>query len=303
MDTQTGLWLIHSVPQFAEPATARGGKYSYPANGKENGQTAMCISFHTKDQLDNILKQLLCMRPNVYDIVANQEISQISTKILDLKLKRWPKQVADSTQQISSIGGQSFTSFARNSKSQHKDLYLEIVAPGVRSDLLVESWRRGAGDPLPSNCSFKYKVNNVESVELKFQVTGATRQTSPWKYLEDHSKWAVTVAADQPAACVGDINRMASQYKRGGGSVCLHDRQVWQVMKNSIHTVEGCPKPQRSGSTIRDSPSAGDSSRLKNKSPPRLPSYLTVLSSLFLTISAILCCHAQLEIAVTFDTV
>lgn len=281
MDAETGFWIIHSVPQFADAVRA-GGKYSYPSSGKENGQTAMCISFTTKSELDHILTQLLCMRPNVYDFVTSDEVSRISSKIMDLKSRRWPKQVTESMQQISSINAQSFTSFARNPKSQHKDLYLEIIAPGVGSDLLVESWRRGSGDPLPSNCSYKYKVNNVETVELRFDATaaaaGSTRGTSPWNYREDHSKWAV--ATDLPAACIGDINRMASQYKRGGGSMCLRDPQVWQVMKNSIHTIEACPKPERAGDrhTFRDVGDAvpSSSSMRHNKSPSR--SYLSIHS-------------------------
>lgn len=289
MDSQTGFWIIHSVPQFMDPMSA-GARYSYPANGKENGQTAMCISFQTKAELDHILKQLLCMRPNVYEIFTRDDISRITSKLVDLKLRRWPKNVAESTQQISSINGQSFTSYARNSKSQHKDLYLEIIAPGIGSDLLVETWRRGAGDPLPSNCSYKYKVNNVETVELKFEAEAAqsTKETSPWNYREDHSKWAV--ATEQPETCVGDINRMASQYKRGGGSMCMRDQQVWQIMKNSIHTVEGCPKPDRSSAVpgrhnLRDlnadiAPSSG--SRRTNKPPPRI--YL-LLSPTLLSIS------------------
>lgn len=254
MDGETGFWMIHTVPRFAEPVST--GKYVYPASGKENGQTAMCISFHTKAELDNIMTQLLCIHPNVYDSHISDEISRITPKITDLISRHWPKKVSESTRQISSKNGQLFTSFARNSKSHYKELYLEIVAPGLGSDLLVETWRRGAGDPLPSNCSYKYKVNNVESVELKFEPGAQVRQSSPWKYNEDHSKWAVAI--DQPAACLGDINRMASQYKRGGGSLCMRNPRVWEVMKNSIHTTEPCPmrpdgrhQSQSNGSTER----------------------------------------------------
>lgn len=277
--------MIHSVPHFAEPVSSSDAEYSYPSSGRENGQTAMCISFRTKDELDKILTQLLCMRPNVYDMVTEDDVLKISSKLMDLEQRKWPKKVAESTGHISSIGGQSFTSFARNAKSSHKDLYLELIAPALESDLLVETWRRGAGDPLPSNCSFKYKVNNVESLELKFQSSGPTRETSPWNYREDHSKWAVAV--DKPAACVGDINRMSSQYKRGGGSMCMKDRQVWQIMKNSIHGIEACPKPVRSGKAPAgrsngDSSSSGDGLKKKNKSPTRYHSYLLVLASILL---------------------
>jgi deoxyribonuclease-2 len=259
MDGETGFWMIHTVPRFAEPVGT--GKYVYPASGKENGQTAMCISFHTPAELDNIMTQLLCIHPNVYDSSISEEISRITPKITDLISRHWPKQVSESTRQISSKNGQLFTSFARNSKSQHKELYLEVVAPGLGSDLLVETWRRGAGDPLPSNCSYKYKVNNVNMVELKFEPGSEVRETSAWEYIEDHSKWAV--AMDQPAACLGDINRMASQYKRGGGSLCMRNHKVWQVMKNSIHETEPCPRVSHSGHGHRSSGSSDKGQRNK----------------------------------------
>ena len=42
-----------------------------------------------------------------------------------------------------------------------------------------------------------------------------------WKHTVDHSKWCVGAnAAKGHVACIGDINRMSSQAKRGGGAVC-----------------------------------------------------------------------------------
>lgn len=56
---------------------------------------------------------------------------------------------------ISSQKGVSFTSFAK-SKSFQKDLYEDLVAPYLGSDLYVESWLNGAGK-LKSNCSKQFK--------------------------------------------------------------------------------------------------------------------------------------------------
>lgn len=284
MDGQTGFWLIHSVPQFAESSLASGSKYSYPANGKENGQTAICVSFRTKSELDHIVTQLLCMRPNVYAMSVSADVLRISSKLQDLKARRWPKGVKESIQQVVSVNGRKFTSFARNSKSEHKDLYLELIAPELTSDLLVESWRRGAGDPLTSNCSYKYKVNNVEAVELRFGSTG--RETSPWNYREDHSKWAVAV--QKPVTCIGDINRMASQYKRGGGSLCFPDPDVWTIVRNSVYTVEGCPRP-----TVRSMDDTRHKSAGQGNKSPSLSSHSWITPFLML-------CH--LLVRLTADT-
>lgn len=278
MDTNTGFWLIHSVPQFPDNVTSR--KYSYPSSGKENGQVALCISFETGKELDHIVTQLLCMRANIYKYSMNAKFLETNPGISDLMARRWPKKVAQSTQEIRSMNGVIFTSYARNSKSEKKDLYLEIIAPSIGSDLLVESWRRGSGDPLSSNCSFKFKVNNVRSVELTFNESRGPSHTSAWSYLEDHSKWAI--GTEKPATCIGDINRMASQYKRGGGSVCLMDLQVWQVMKDSVHEVEGCPKHKATLSPNTKS----HTKRKRSNSAPILPkSDLIILMPSFLSIS------------------
>ena len=238
-DASSGFWLTHSVPHFAEEPKRSGGstRYSYPDNAKYFGQTALCISFTARSQIDNILSQLLVMGPNIYSLNFTSEVSSLTNKTNDIQKKRWSK-TSDRTQAIQTLKGNTFTSFVRSRKSELKELYLEVVAPGLGSDLFVETWRNGQGDPLHSNCSYKYKVNNIEAVQLTFEDAS---KTSVWSYTEDHSKWAVSQESNRPASCFGDINRMASQYKRGGGAVCLLDPNVWQVMKDSIAKLEGCP--------------------------------------------------------------
>jgi deoxyribonuclease-2 len=242
-DASSGFWLVHSIPQFALPpkTTGKATEFFYPPNAKDNGQSVLCISFNSRSQLDSIASQLLVMKPNIYSSQVTPDVSIISANFVDLKNKKWSKD-SEQTKQIKSSKGVSFTSFVRSPKSEHKELYLEIVAPGIGSDLLVETWRRGAGDPLPSNCTYQYKVNNIDKVELTFEDGSAFSKTSAWGYIEDHSKWAVTPESNPSVSCIGDINRMASQYKRGGGTVCLFDKTVWQAMRSSIEEVEACPR-------------------------------------------------------------
>lgn len=56
---------------------------------------------------------------------------------------------------ISSKQGVEFTSFAK-SKEFKKDLYEDLVAPYLKTDLFVESWLNGAGK-LQSDCSKTFK--------------------------------------------------------------------------------------------------------------------------------------------------
>lgn len=62
MDKQTGIWLIHSVPNFVAKFDT---KYEYPESGRLNGQTLMCISFDAAKEGNDIAEQLSYMRPNV----------------------------------------------------------------------------------------------------------------------------------------------------------------------------------------------------------------------------------------------
>lgn len=58
---------------------------------------------------------------------------------------------------ITSTEGVEFLSFAKNGKF-NKELYKDLVAPTLNTDMYVESWRSGSG-LLPSDCS-----NNQEYI-------------------------------------------------------------------------------------------------------------------------------------------
>lgn len=256
-DENTGFWLIHSVPLFPDPPI-HTKKYSYPRSGRDNGQSALCISISTKEA-NKVITQLLYMRANVYSNLTTAQVVRSIPELDELLRRKWPKSRNENIVDIDTLGGQRFTSFVRGPKSVYKDLYVDFMAPQLKSDLLVETWRRGAGTPLTSNCTYTFKVNNVHSVELFFTPKSRVDRTIPWSYLEDHSKWAVAVSKN--LTCIGDINRMASQAKRGGGSVCFNDANVWQAATKSIHDVESCPRNSTSNVQTRgiDDQSSGKS--------------------------------------------
>lgn len=56
---------------------------------------------------------------------------------------------------IISVKNTEFTSFAKSNKF-NKELYEDLVAPYLQSDLLVETWPNGPGR-LESNCSKQFK--------------------------------------------------------------------------------------------------------------------------------------------------
>ena len=49
-----------------------------------------------------------------------------------------------------------------------------------------------------------------------------------WNETDDHSKWAI---AGDDYACFGDMNRMQSQWKRGGSFYCIVDKTLTAAVK------------------------------------------------------------------------
>lgn len=220
------------------------------------------------------------MRANVYSNYTTQRAIDSIPELSILAQRKWPKTPTENVVTIRTMNGEQFTSFARSPRSELKDLYVDFMAPELKSDLFVETWRRGAGTPLTSNCTYEFKVNNIESVELSFTPESSVQKTTPWSYLEDHSKWAVAVS--EPTTCIGDINRMASQAKRGGGSVCFHNSNVWNTAKSSIHELESCPKNGSSNKLKTPSRKPGNKNSNKSTTNSKLPNYrMTNKTSIF----------------------
>ncbi|CAG2167036.1 unnamed protein product [Oppiella nova] len=235
IDSSGGFWLRHSVPRF--PSLHK--PYDFPHNAKHNGQTALCISLSAKDtqSINNIVFQLLVMRPNIYGSDIQDALIAKSDLWLQLKNKKWFKNETQSQLLIQTKNRLVLTSFAKSSKYE-KDLYSGLIAPHFMKDLLVQSWRNGAGEKLPSDCKDTYKVQNVD----KIQIPDQSVKDIDWEYTEDHSKWGITSDKAKAYTCIADINRMKSQFKRGGGGMCISSDKVWHIFMKSIEQIEGCQK-------------------------------------------------------------
>lgn len=121
----------------------------------------------------------------------------------------------------------------------------------MKVDLLAQTWRNGAGDKLDSDCTDKYKVQNIDRIKLDLgRLKVSASDQDEWNYTEDHSKWLVATDTNKlPFTCIGDINRMKSQFKRGGGTVCIKMDKLWNIFKKSVASIEGCKIQIRSNGT------------------------------------------------------
>ncbi len=62
-----------------------------------------------------------------------------------------------------------------------------------------------------------------------------------WKNTQDHSKYCLAELDNHDVVCMGDMNRMNSQRKRGGGMMCIDDSEVWTAVNKAIEDWENCP--------------------------------------------------------------
>ncbi|XP_066579997.1 deoxyribonuclease-2-alpha [Amia ocellicauda] len=245
LDKTQGFWLVHSTPHF--PPRQEVGTFSYPETGVENGQNFLCVTFPV-ERFQSIGEQLQLNQPLVYDCSVPPALASVLPALNQLCRKDRappppPRSLAERDNRsasLLSLGGASFTSFAK-SASFGDDLYVSWVAPSLQSDLLVQFWRRSAG-VLPSNCSLSQRVLNVQRIGPG----GGGGGVEPFKSTQDHSKWAVSVEGQgQPGegggwVCVGDINRNLAEERRGGGTVCVQEVEVWKAYRTAVLEFEDC---------------------------------------------------------------
>ena len=233
-----GFWLVHSVPHFP-PNTENNGKYSYPHTGQMYGQSFLCISLRTIDSANAIGGQLLYNHPYMYSTNipswAKDKYSDFNLAIQGSHIKKPPY---FHTTQLRSLQGVNFISFAKYTLF-HKDLYADFVAPSLQSDLLTETWPNGPGK-MNSSCDTRFHVENIN--ELDFHLPNQ-KDEDDFTTRHDHAKWAVTKGKTkngQKYVCIGDINRMETQKKRAGGTVCFDHHYAWKAFTRIVKTIEKC---------------------------------------------------------------
>eukprot|EP00161_Ancyromonas_sigmoides_P013612 TRINITY_DN350_c0_g4_i1.p1 TRINITY_DN350_c0_g4~~TRINITY_DN350_c0_g4_i1.p1 ORF type:complete len:248 (-),score=63.26 TRINITY_DN350_c0_g4_i1:108-851(-) len=217
---QTGFWLVHSTPRFPYR-----GETTLPLMAHTYGQTFLCISISNATEWADIGQQLQIDNVSVYDQLLPSWFLASAPAFGTIQDGPIPNGIPQ--YRIVTIGDGEFLSFAK-SRGWNNDLYGALVAPTLQSSLLVETWMRPR---LASRCGGKYDVMNVQNMQIG---PVAFRET------QDHSKFGIAVPGGTPYVCVGDINRMTSQRKRGGGTVCFQQPRLWQALFDSITAVEKC---------------------------------------------------------------
>jgi len=231
---QGGVWLVHSVPRF--PFNVNSDTYNYPDSGRENGQIFMCTSLPAS-ALPDVAAALINQFPYIYESGAPDSLVQDESVKL-LMDKKFPRKPTHSVliKDFKGTGGTLFKSYAKH-QSADDEIYGNIIAPDLEIDLLVETWRNGAGGKIGPTCPLKgYTVTNMANVVINFQ----DGQVIQFNTKEDHAKWAVSDNPKEPWFCAGSLNRMLSQYKRGGQTTCVRNEVLHKLFTDAVDRCDRC---------------------------------------------------------------
>jgi deoxyribonuclease-2 len=239
--SNTGFWLLHSWPKYP---TADGS-----ADPAANfGQTFLCLALDL-DQLGALANQMVdYQQPQVYDsklpanLPAGHGLRNLAAKV-DLKAAGGTNQLNLTTR---GLNGRKnvFKVLAKNS-AWNQDFWNDLVAGALETDIDVETWIRGGAKVIPSTSdpTNTYSVTDMKYVSLK----RIDAQKLPWEWPEvkDHAKWAISEQGKGNWICVGDINRMISQRKRGGCTIAFQD--VDNVLWGMLYETDVIVAPPGSG--------------------------------------------------------
>jgi len=192
-------WLIHSVPNFPTEITATSISPILPSE-LMYGQSFVYIEMNYTDQLlENIFKQIYWMDAHLY--LQHNMPSTVSYVSLD---------------EVKKIKISSTIVHYSKTSSQYIDIYGDYLCKLDPSKWYVETWRRGSSiSKLTPNL---HDISNLGWNTIRYKET------------QDHSKWAVC----NKYVWIGDLNRMESQMKRGGGGLLIQDRRLVKAFKNLI---------------------------------------------------------------------
>lgn len=218
-ESGTGFWMIHSWPLY--PAL----KGAIPVG--DYGQTFLCLSlsFGALTQIAALMRTH--HEPQVYGAKLPGPSEMSSNHPLAMLEKTITSDAASSvTQDFQTLGGMPIKIIAKN-RRWNDDFWNDLVGPTLGVDIDTETWIRGPIAPTAD-------VGGLHTTtDVKFVDAGSLGMQWVWPETADHAKWAISSDPAQPWVCVGDINRMVSQRKRGGGCVAFQNLALWHALSKA----------------------------------------------------------------------
>jgi deoxyribonuclease II len=214
--TNTGLWLLHSWPKYADIKAHQDPSPKF-------GQTYLCLALDLQS-IEKIAAQMAKFQePQVFDF-RQAGLPPTSPLVTLANTRNFANTPGTNVITSKTRGGLDFTVIAKN-REWNGDFWNDLVGPELQADINVETWIRGPIAPV-SDSDGIHKTYDISYINL-----GPLGIHYAWPETHDHAKWAITVHSEW--ICVGDINRMISQRKRGGGTICFQNDLLWKALSRT----------------------------------------------------------------------
>jgi hypothetical protein len=258
------LWVRHSVPEFPNYAT----NFNISEKQLIYGQSFHCVKLsYTDERLHQILEDLKCMNAYVYCESLTYKIKPTKQifKFYIWLINRKYETKTYSLNPISPFEKIRTTVLCKNPQilsivkppQRNTDIYKEVLEMHGFSNCKVETWRRGIKytepEPTPEQplrwwrrfgcCCWTHPTysssSSVKIVDItllsfdqeKYRTVKKEINHVCWKNTQDHSKWAIY---DNEYFAFGDLNRMTTQYKRGGGMFLCKEPDICKALLQLI---------------------------------------------------------------------
>ena len=213
-EARRGYWLLHSWPKFADPKASVDPTPMY-------GQTYLCLALDL-GTLEKVAKQMLSFQePQTYFCKRGGLAAPKSSLATLMDQPTYDVPPGTNVLKLKTIGRMPFSVIAKN-RQWDGDFWNDLVGPTLGEDIDVDTWIRGLIPPHADSDGI-HKTFDIKYINL-----GALGMHFAWPETRDHAKWAITLKNDW--VCVGDINRMVSQRKRGGGAIAFRNRTLWTAL-------------------------------------------------------------------------
>jgi len=222
MAQNSAIILQHSVPLFPLGPKQTTKYKGLGGNAWMYGQHLACFTLSVTD-LATIAQQTVLTVPDIYD---SRISSSAPASLQGLATGAFSEAPLCTNTSIQTLGGLGLTYYAKSTQ-WNNELYADCIAPGEQTSLLVESWIRGSAEG-PS-CGSQ-QVLDVKNVSYPYGLA--------FSEYNDHSKWAVSTQGN--LVCASDINRMTTQYQRGGSAFCFEDTTLSEAIRSSITASDSC---------------------------------------------------------------
>jgi deoxyribonuclease-2 len=227
-DTQgDGFLMIHSIPSFPVGPSDSTRYLGLGGNAYTYAQSLLCLSV-SAETLNRVAYKYLLNRPNLYDTLFPIALQPTYGNISKLVNGGYSTAKLCASEILQTQSSMDFQLFAKT-EEWNNDLYSACVAPLYETDLWTETWIRGSAEG-PTCPTTGYDTLDIKGLDF-----GSTMN---WSETNDHSKWAI--ALNKGIVCIGDINRMTTQYSRGGGTACISNSVLYLAFKNAVTGTDSC---------------------------------------------------------------